>query len=374
MWQIILTVLMIMIVLIIIYMTFFIKRILSFFINKKIPRILISVAASVIGIVGGYVLFGNSSIITLLHLYFICLICQFVCYILKKTVKNQHFQKKRELVYKTGIVPILLTAVVISYGYINMITVVEHDYNISSKKIDSGQSLKIAMISDLHMGTTMDVDDLQRHADKISSINPDAFVMVGDIVDENTTKYQMEKTFEILSKIKTRNGVFYTYGNHDRANYSSSPNFTEIELTQNILKNGIKILKDNYIEFDNYIILGREDNSVNYNGSRRKELSEILKYADFKKYVINLDHQPKELQENANLGVDLQLSGHTHGGQVFPAREIAELTGIFELTYGEKVIDNYHAITSSGIASWGYPIRTETQSEFLVININGTKE
>lgn len=368
MWQIIISVLMVLIAVIAVYMTFFVRRILSFFMSKRLPRILLSAAVVICGIVGGYILFGNSSVIALLHLFFISLLCQLVFFILKKTVHSDSFQNKREFIYKTGIIPILLTVAVIAYGYVNMVTVVRQDYKIDTDKLSDGQKLRIAMISDLHMGTTMDIDDLQRHADKINAENPNVFVLVGDIVDESTTKAQMEKTFEILSKVKARDGVYYVYGNHDRATYSSSPNFAPYELAAAIENSGIKILQDETAELEGYVLVGREDNSMGFDS--RKTMSELIKNIDTDKYIVNLDHQPLDLEENAKLGIDLQLSGHTHGGQVFPAGEIAELTGIFELTYGERIIDTFHAVTSSGIASWGYPIRTETHSEYVIVEIS----
>ncbi|MBQ9673028.1 MAG: metallophosphoesterase [Ruminococcus sp.] len=353
-----------------VYLTFFVRRIFSLFLKKRIISLIASLAIVIGGTAGGFVLFGTSSIIVILHLFFSALLFQLISFILKKAVKNENFQKKRDFIYKLGMVPIVFTACLMIFAYINMITVIETNYHYDSPKMNNGKKLHLAMIADLHMGTTMDVEDLQKHADEISAKNPDVFVLVGDIVDESTTKYQMEQTFKILSNVKSRDGVYYVYGNHDRGIYNANCEFTETELMVTILNNGIKILKNDVAEFDDYVLIGREDKSFETSGYERPAMTELIKDVDKNKYIINLDHQPLELKQNAELGVDLQLSGHTHGGQIWPAGIVAQATGIFELTYGEKNIDSFNAITTSGIASWGYPFRTEQHSEFVIIDID----
>ncbi len=356
-----------------VYLFFFVKRIVSLFTDKKgISRIW---AIAILLSVGGtcIYLFRYTAVILMLHLVFAGLICQIISFILRKTVKNVNFQKKRNIIYKAGIVPICITLLIGVFGYCNMVNVVKTEYNYKTDKWDRGKNLKVAMISDLHMGTTMDTETLQKHMDKISEEKPDVFLLVGDIVDESTTRKQMIDTFDILSNVKSRDGVFYVYGNHDRNIYGNHKNFTDKELTRAIVDSGIKILRDNIAEFDDYVIVGREDRSAENEIYSRKDIKTLLEYVDKSKYIINLDHQPRELKKCSEAGVDLQLSGHTHGGQIWPAGIIAEKTGIFELTYGEKILDTYTAITSSGIASWGYPIRTEQHSEYVIVNIDGNK-
>lgn len=354
-----------------IYYFFFVKRIVSIFTNKKaLSRVL---ALVIMLALGGLAIFflRYTAVILMLHLMVAGLICQLISFILKKTVKSQKFQKKRDLIYKSGIIPIFVAIFVGVFGYLNMTNVIKTEYNYKSDKLSD--DIKVAMISDLHMGTTMDTTTLKEHMDKISEENPDVFLLVGDIVDEGTTKDEMIKTFQILSDVKTNYGIYYVYGNHDRNIYGNHTNFTDDELTQTIIDSGIKVLKDDVVNLNGYSIIGRDDRSAENEVYARADINSLIEKTNSDNYIINLDHQPRELKDCAKAGVDLQLSGHTHGGQIWPVGFIAEKAGIFELSYGEKFIDNYTAITSSGIASWGYPIRTEQHSEYVIINVKSEK-
>ena len=99
-------------------------------------------------------------------------------------------------------------------------------------------------------------------------------------------------------------------------------------------------------------------------------LSQIyLVNIDKNKFILLLDHQPSNLDENSFLGYDLQLSGHTHKGQIWPCGLISELFNFNELEYGYEKIGNYEVIVSSGISGWNYPIRTGSKSEYLIVDI-----
>lgn len=351
------------------YLFFFVKRIISLFTDRKgLARLLSALILLILGGTSIY-FFRLTSIMIMLHLVVISSICQGVSYILKKAVKNISFQKKRDIIYRTGIVPVILTTIVGILGYCNMTNVKRTEYTCYTSKIQNGEEIKVAMISDLHMGTVMNTNTLRGHMEKISKENPDVFLLVGDIVDEGTTKEEMIKTFDILSNVKTKRGIYYVYGNHDRNIYGNHKYFTDEELTQTIVDSGITVLKDDVKEFDNFVIMGRDDYSSELNGNNREDIYSLIEKTDSSKYIITIDHQPKELEKSADAGVDLELFGHTHGGQIWPAGIIAEKAGIFELSYGKREIGEYTAITSSGIASWGYPIRTEQHSEYVIINV-----
>ena len=127
-------------------------------------------------------------------------------------------------------------------------------------------------------------------------------------------------------------------------------------------------MNDAKVTINNDIVLvGRSDaeweNSVN-----RMDVNEIFNESDLSKYIVVLDHQPVEYEENAQEGVDLQLSGHTHGGQVFPYGVIYNLSG--RLNYGEYEIGDMKQIVSSGLTGWGWPMRNEAKCEYVLININ----
>lgn len=362
-----------------IYFVFFIKRIFSVFIKNKAVCYIVSVLMVTSVGAGSIILFRFGAVILLLHLFFAALLTQLIFFVLRKTIlKNRYTtenQKKNyfEVIYKLGVVPVAVTLAVSIIGYIIMINVSQTQYTYETDKLSKGESIRVAMISDLHMGTTMDCNDLQKYMKEIEEINPDAFFLVGDIVDESTTKEEMTEAFKILGNVKTKDGIYYVYGNHDRNIYKNHTMFTDEELEKAITDSGIKILTDEVAEFDNYIVVGRDDYSSTTEVYSRMPIYQLTEDVNKSKYIISLDHQPRDLSDVAYAGVDLHFSGHTHGGQVWPVGWISDVLGVFEMTYGEKQIDNTHIVVSSGIASWGYSLRTQGKSEYVVVDIVGTK-
>ncbi|MCH5202620.1 MAG: metallophosphoesterase [Oscillospiraceae bacterium] len=362
-----------------IYFVFFIKRFFSVFIKSKAVCYIVSVLMVASVGAGSFYLLRFGAVIILLHLFFVALLTQLIFFVLRKTLLKRRYiaenQKKNyfEVIYKLGVVPVAVTLAVAIIGHIIMVSVSQTHYTYETNKLAGGESIRVAMISDLHMGTTMNCNDLQKYMKEIEKTKPDAFFLVGDIVDESTTKEEMTEAFKIMGNVKTKDGVYYVYGNHDRNIYKNHTMFTDKELESAITDSGIKILTDDVVEFDDYIVVGRDDYSSTTEEYSRKPIYQLTEGVDKSKYIISLDHQPRDLPDVADADVDLHFSGHTHGGQVWPVGWISNILGVFEMTYGEKQIDNTHIVVSSGIASWGYSLRTQGKSEYVVVDIVGTK-
>ena len=309
-------------------------------------------------------------IVVLLHIVVLALVMDLLNYIFKILSKrNTIIFNKWRTVYESGIVPIILTAIILAYGYWNMNDIVEKDYKIYTNKNIREEGYRVAMISDLHYGTVMNREKLQAVCNDIEEAEPDIVVLCGDIVDEKTTVEQMKEATEILGDIKSKYGVFYIYGNHDDARYSSIPSYTKDELKNELLSNNIYVLVDESYEInDDLVIVGRDDEGFSKEEGR-KSSEDLIANIDKSKFILLLDHQPSELNLNSSLGYDLQLSGHTHKGQIWPAGLISELFNFNELEYGYKKIGDYEIIVSSGISGWNYPIRTGSKSEYLIIDI-----
>ena len=204
-----------------------------------------------------------------------------------------------------------------------------------------------------------------QYCNDISKENPDFVLLGGDIVDERTTLQQMQQTFQVLSTIQNQYGIYYVYGNHDQALYASQPAFTPEILKQTIEQNNIHILCDNSIRIqDEITLIGRDDRS-----HQRVSTSDLLQNVSSDDFLLLMDHQPVELDTNNRLQIDLQVSGHTHGGQMFPVGILSEWLGFGEMNYGYRQLSHMQVVVSSGIAGWGYPLRTGSQSEYLIINI-----
>lgn len=262
----------------------------------------------------------------------------------------------------------ILTALVIGYGRYNMFHVVRTEYTVHTQKDIRSEGYRLALLSDLHYGISMDDDQLQKEADRISAEKPDFVVLDGDIVDESTTLSQMQSAFRILGSIDSKYGIYYTYGNHDKNNYTSTPNYTADQLAETIKENKIHILEDDTAEINQEItLIGR---AVRGDGNAdRREISKLTSKLDKSQEWIVLDHQPSDYKNVKKAGCDMVLSGHTHAGQIWPAGLFTSLFHFDELNYGKIQRGNLNAVVTSGIAGWGYPIRTERHSEYVILNI-----
>ena len=346
----------------VIYFTFFINRFMRSVLNIHTNRFYLIILAIIVTIVSipamnTLELYG----VIYYHLLVITLILEFL------NIWLQRFNIYR-LTFITGILGVLVTVLCLGYGYYNIKHVVATTYDLSSDKIDD---LKIIEIADLHMSTSLDVLQLQKYCDEMSELNADLVVLTGDIFDENTPLDDMVDASKALSTIKNKLGIYYVYGNHD----NGSRNFDDVafgpeEIKENLEKNGITVLEDEVITLDKINIIGRKDASF-WGNNPRLATSELLAMIPEDKrdnYTIILDHQPLDLDENAALGIDLQLSGHTHGGQLFPMGIVQSLTSD-TLIRGQRTIHDFTAITSSGMAGWRYPIKTGAPSEYVIINV-----
>ena len=130
---------------------------------------------------------------------------------------------------------------------------------------------------------------------------------------------------------------------------------------------GITPLKDEAVNMGDFYLIGRDD----FDSFTRAPLKTLLEDVDQTLPVVVLDHEPMELAEPKNGGVDLQLSGHTHAGQLFPGGQLTEWFGIFEYSYGYHKTGNYQLIVSSGIGAWGFPLRIGSPTEIVLVTLKG---
>lgn len=298
----------------------------------------------------------------MIHFLIASIIIDVVYKIIRK--KKENIPEKWDKVYRSGTISIVIVAAIITYGYINMHQIRETKYEIVSDKVED--SLCIAAISDLHLGTNMDAEKLSGYCRQIEDKKPDVFVLVGDIFDENTKKEEMQKAAGLFGAVKSTYGTYYVLGNHDPNNYVSTPEYSVEELCKTLEDAGVTVLRDEVKELEGLTVVGRQDAS---NGGR-ESTEELAKKVDGEKFILLIDHQPLELKENAKTLVDLQISGHTHAGQIWPTGALMQLLGVSELNYGYKKIKDMNVIVTSGIGGWGYPIRTGKHCEYVIIEIH----
>jgi uncharacterized protein len=261
-----------------------------------------------------------------------------------------------------GVLILLLLLGILIYGTWNAANIKVAHYDIDiPKKAGDLKELKIAMVSDLHLGTIVDNSRLSKMVDKINELKPDIILIAGDIIDDKVAPFVKQNMGEILKELKAKNGVYAATGNHDYYGGDSE------ELIKNLEASGVKVLTDQYMKInDSFYVVGREDIAVeSYYKRNRKPLKELLSDVDKALPVILIDHTPKNLQEPMENGVDLQVSGHTHRGQLFPSQYITQ--SLFELDWGYLKKDNLNVVVSSGIGTWGPPIRIGNSSELVEI-------
>ncbi len=306
-----------------------------------------------------------------MHIAVFLLLSDLAAFVTKKVGSKKDIQYPGwlKVVYKTGAVAFLLTAAVLVYGKYNMYHVVRTDYDVTVNK-NLSHDYKVALVADLHYGISIDAEKLQAVADAIEKESPDFVILCGDIVDESTTPEGMNEAFSILGHIESKLGVYYVYGNHDKSRLGLSGRFTDMELAEAIRSNRIEILEDNTVLFnDDMIFVGRMDKMERT--QKGKSIDELLVGADKSKVIVVSDHQPNDYEALSKAGCDLVMSGHTHGGQLFPFGEFSQLIGANDMTYGFKKVGDLNAIVTSGIAGWGFDMRTERHSEYVMIHLKG---
>lgn len=227
-----------------------------------------------------------------------------------------------------------------------------------AKSLGEGQQpLKIVAISDMHLGYNIGKKELQNWITIINKENPDVVVIAGDIIDNSLRPVLADSLADDLRNIKSKYGVYAVLGNHD---YMAGVD----GVTKFLKESNIKLLKDQSVLVDSiFYLIGRDDKT----NPNRKSLDQLMFGMDNTKPVILLDHQPYHLEEAEQNGVDMQFSGHTHRGQVWPISLITD--AIYEDSYGAIKKGDTNVYVSSGIGIWGGKFRIGTQSEYVVINL-----
>lgn len=356
-----------------VYLFFFIQRMLATFgaDTKKIGvRIISGIAAAALGALTSN-MFSFAGV-AILHIVVMALFADLVNLIIKLLAKNKHCLLgiwKR--VYGSGALALAFTVALMIFGYINLHNVTETRYTVNTEKEIRPEGYRVALISDVHFGVSIDYNELLRVCDEISEKDVDIVVLCGDIVDNNSTREEMYQVFSAFGKIKSEFGIFYVHGNHDRPygfrGFESE--FSEQELIAAIEDNRITILQDEIYELaEDFVLVGREDRSVR----SRRTTSSLLSGTDTDKFILTLDHQPQEYAATAASGTDLVLSGHTHGGQIWPLKQVQEIFKFNDKVYGHGFIDgDTQYIVTSGLAGWKYPIKTASPAEYVIVDIKG---
>lgn len=216
--------------------------------------------------------------------------------------------------------------------------------------------LQLVLLSDLHLGYHNPRHELARWVDMINREHPDAVLIAGDIIDGSLRPLIEERMADEMRRIAAP--VYACLGNHE---YFSGEPLAE----QFYREAGITLLRDSAATLagGDVVVIGRDDLS----NCRRLSVADLAAKTDRNRFTILLDHQPYHLEKAEQAGIDFQLSGHTHHGQVWPISWITD--ALYECAFGEHQRGQARYYVSSGLGIWGGKYRIGTRSEYVVMEI-----
>jgi uncharacterized protein len=273
------------------------------------------------------------------------------------------YAKVKLIIFWTSLV---IVSVTLFAGFINARNPRIKRLEIGIRKDAGGlDSLTIALASDIHLGTLVGKNGARRLVDGINNLNPDIILLAGDVVDEDVKPVIRRNLGETLSNLKSRYGVYAITGNHEYIGGAE-------EAVRYLQAHNIKYLRDTALLIDQkFWLAGREDRDISrFSGKSRKPLNEVLNGVDRARPVILMDHQPFNFGDVVKENVDLQLSGHTHHGQIWPFNWITN--AIYEVSWGYKKKEETHFYVSSGFGTWGPPVRLGNRPEIVYIVVHFT--
>lgn len=257
--------------------------------------------------------------------------------------------------YDLGLLSLAITLALTVYGLINARLIKVINVTIALPNLNPFWIGKTAVLaSDIHLGHVLKEGFAAKVVRKINHQKPEIVFIPGDFYDGDRTNFQT--LADEFKKIKAPLGIYYSSGNHEM--------YAGYEQCERALKNaGVKVLEDTKVELHGLQIVGLAYRNESHE-SVKQRLEEIK--IDTGKPSILLKHVPNFLEAVKNAGVSLQLSGHTHLGQVWPFRFITKK--VFKgFDYGFKKLHNLQIFVSSGVGTWGPPMRVFTKSEIVKI-------
>lgn len=315
-----------------------------------------------------------------LYTLFFIIIADLIRLLLKRTgILKQNSYHPKKVFILSGTITLTAIIAISAYGFLHARQLYTTPYNIEiDKSCGNHKSLKIALVADLHLGYSIGIWHMQQMVDRINEMDVDLVVMAGDIFDNEFDAIRYPSELEkILSGIQSTYGVFASYGNHD-LDEAILAGFTfqtgnaqndDSRMEQFFQNANITLLNDRAVLIDqSFYLIGRKDKSRSQKvEDGRKSPAQLVAGLDQEKPILVIDHQPKEYQELADSGVDLDLSGHTHDGQIFPGNILTSL--MWENSHGYMKKDNMHTIVTSGLGVWGPNMRVATKSEVAIITL-----
>lgn len=263
-----------------------------------------------------------------------------------------------------GISAIVLVCVIVCIGHINAkhIRITRIPLTIH-KTVNDNKNIKLLMASDIHLGAIIGESWEKKFLGIVEKEKPDLVLLCGDLIDGEVAPVLRQQLGKHIQEINPPLGLYAVSGNHEYIG--------NIETALSYLESiHIKVLQDEVLMLPNGIqLVGCKDIQSKYADPENpaKPLETLLENIDNTKPVIVMKHQPLALDEAADAGVDLHLSGHTHSGQLWPLNYITK--AIYELSWGYMKKKNTHFYVTSGFGTWGPSVRLGNYPEVVVFTI-----
>lgn len=317
---------------------------LSFIFRDNIPF-----SISQVSLNGSYIWLGFIFTIFPIALFF-----DEINFIVRKIRGNNILHDHGKKLFIIGVSAFTLLTI---YGLINARNPKIKTINYTIDNQEEDKDISIVAISDLHLSRISNQRHTQEIVDMINEQNADYIFLLGDIIDDNKIDQGVLKTF---SKMKAKKKIISILGNHE---YYRGIDYSLKKLNEaNIIT-----LTDNSMRLENsLLIVGRVDYTSERFGKKRSPLKSIIPKSN-KLPVIVLDHNPKDLDQSMNANAFLQLSGHTHNGQIFPYNIVTNL--MYEVSVGQHKKGNTNYYVHCGVGTWGPAIRTTCIPEILRVDI-----
>lgn len=349
---------------------------------RKIASVVYIIAAlsyvSARSILGGFDNFVYTSLLwtgsvwfaVLLYLALFVFLGELLRLIFMKKIREMKKEEGRyeNVKFKYSMLSLAFVFITVTYGYFNAQNIVTREITAEVYAPESElDSMKIVFFADSHLTPVNNKSKAEKIVAAINAHNPDLVLAAGDIVDDQIHRLLSRSIDAPLKNIKSKYGVYVCNGNHEY--------IVGVEDADKFLNSvNIRVLRDTSATIANSItIVGREDSSISrFTDKKRKNIYRILQETDKTYPIIVLDHQPFNLGQTAIAGASFQLSGHTHHGQMWPANLVTSL--IYEVSWGYKKIGNMHTYVTSGVGTWGPPVRTGSNAEILLLTVRFRKD
>lgn len=319
---------------------------------------------------------GNCWFGWMLYLVLAVLIVEVALFAIRR-VRGKDFEQMQQVRRVQGGTALALVCAVCFYGMAHAKQLYVTEYNVTLQ--GEGEDMTVALLADLHLGYSTEPAYIERAVQAVNDMRPDLVVIAGDIFDnEYEAIPQPERIAAALASLSSTYGTYACWGNHDvsepiLAGFTwdiADENKDDPRMTEFLETAGVMLLEDRAVTLENGVqLVGRRDPARSRKlAEQRLSPAQLIEPLDSEQPIFVIDHQPKELEALAQAGVDLDLSGHTHDGQLFPGNLLMRL--LWGNACGCKQIGDMVSVVTSGLGVWGPDMRVGTRSEAVCISVH----